>query len=316
MIVLLVGNGSINAAGAPGYLNDYLTVGGPLQEQVALPTNGPNSLIFGGSSYDGALSISADGQKIVVAGYNIPLGSFSGTIDSSSTTGSPPVPRGVGLMDAAGNFNVLATTTKFSGGTIRSAAADGAGNYWAGGGLSGIVYLGNNSPATTVSSLSSATRNLGFVNGNLYFTETGSGDGVMAFSGAPTSSATPVLLVNTAGTGTGSPSPKGFAFNPVLTIAYVADNRAASSGGGIQRFNWNGTSWVYAYTIGNDLTSSKEVYDIVADFSGANPVIYAITGEATGNKLVSVFDTGASSIFTALETAPSGDAFRGLVFAP
>ncbi len=316
LIVLQVGNGSINAAGAPGVLNDYLTVGGPLQTQVALPTSGASSLIFGGSSYDGALSVSADGQKIVVGGYAIPLGSFSGTIDTSSSTGATAVPRGVGLMDAAGNFTLAATTTKFSGGTIRSAAADGAGNCWAGGGLSGIVYLGTNSSPSTLSSVSSATRNLGFVNGNLCFTETGSGDGVMAFSGAPRSAATPVLLVNTGSTGTGTPSPKGFAFNPALTIAYVADNRASSSGGGIQRFNWNGSSWVYAYTIGYTLSSSKEVYDFVADFSGANPVIYAITGEAAANKLVTVTDTGASSAFKVLETAPSGDAFRGLVFAP
>ena len=316
LIVLQVGNGSIGSSGAPGYLNDYLTTGGPLQTQVALPTNGSNALIFGGSSYDGGLSVSADGQSMVVPGYNVALGSFSGTIDTSSTTGASAVPRGVGLVNAAGTCVVQATTTKFSGSTIRSAIADGAGNYWAGGGASGVVYLGNNAASATLSTVSSATRNFNFVNGSIYFTETGSGDGVMAFTGAPKSAATPVMVVSTAGTGTGTPSPKGFAFNPGLTIAYVADNRTAANGGGIQRFNWNGSSWVYAYTLGYTLSSSKEVYDLVADFSGTNPVIYAVTGEASANKLVTVTDTGAASAFTVLETAPAGDAFRGLVFAP
>ena len=313
IVVLQVGNGSISSSGAPGVLDDFLTVGGVLQTQLALPTTGSNALIFGGSSYEGALSLSADGQNIVVGGYNVPLGSFSGTIDSSSASS---VPRAVGSVNAAGSFTLDATTIQFSGSTIRSAAADGAGNFWAGGGSSGVVYLGTKAAAATISTISPATRNLNLINGNIYFTETGSGQGVMAFAGAPKTSATPTMLVSTAGTGTGTPSPKGFAFNPAMTIAYVADNRTAANGGGIQRFNWNGSAWAYAYTLGYTLSSSQEIYDVIADFSGPNPLLYAVTGESTRNRLVTVTDTGAGSTYTILETAPAGDAFRGLVFAP
>jgi hypothetical protein len=315
---LQVGNGSINSSGAPGFLNDYFTAGGALQAQVALPKSGANALIFGGSSYDGALSSSADGQSIVIPGYNIPTGSYTGTLDSSSTTGSPAVPRAVGLVNAAGTFTLSATTTKFSGSTIRSAVADGAGNVWAGGGSSGINYLGSNASPATVWSSSSSTRNLNFVNGNIDCSETGAGIGigVVVFSGAPESSASATLVINTSGTGTGSASPKGFVLNTNLGIAYIADNRASSDGGGIQRFNWNGSSWAYAYTLAYTLSSSKEVYDVIADFSGANPVLYAVTGESTANNLVTVTDTGSNSTYKILETAPSGDAFRGLVFAP
>ena len=138
----------------------------------------------------------------------------------------------------------------------------------------------------------------------------------MAFSGTPTSAATPTLVLSTDGTGSGTPSPKGFAFNPALTIAYVADNRTASTGGGIQRFNWNGTAWAYAYTMGYTLSSSKQVWDIAADFSASAPVLYAVTGESTANHLVSVTDTGPGSAYTILATAPAGDAFRGVAFAP
>jgi hypothetical protein len=313
IVVLQVGNGSISASGAPGVLEDYLAVGGVLQTQLALPTTGSNALIFGGSSYEGALTLSADGQNIVLGGYNVPLGSFSGTIDSSSAAS---VPRAVGSVNAAGSFMLDATTTQFSGSTIRSAVGDGAGNFWAGGGSGGVVYLGTRASAATISAISPATRNLNWVNGNLCFTETGSGQGVMSFAGAPRTSATPSMLVNTAGTGTGTASPKGFAFNPAMTMAYVVDNRTAANGGGIQRFNWNGSAWVYAYTLGYTLSSSQEIYDIIADFSGPSPVLYAITGEATRNHLVTVTDTGAGSAYTILETAASGDAFRGLAFAP
>ncbi len=314
LIVLQVGNGSISNSGAPGFLNDYLTIGGALQTQIALPTTGASALIFGGSSFEGSLSVSADGKNIIVGGYNVPLGSFSGTIDNSSTSGGSAVPRAVGSVNAAGVFTLNAKTTQFSTSTIRSAVADGAGNYWAGGGASGIVYLGTNSAAATISTVSTSTRTLNLVNGNLCFTENGSSPGIMAFGNAPTTAESPTVLISTAGLGT--TSPEGFAINPALTIAYVINNSAASSGGGVQRFNWNGSAWVYAYTLSYTLTSSDVLYFMVADFSGANPVIYATSGEATGNRLVTVTDSGAGSTFKILETAPSGDAFRGVVFAP
>ena len=316
VVVLQVGNGSISSSGAPGQLNDYSSAGGPAVIHISLPTTGAGALVFGGSSYDGVLSLSADGHSIVIPGYNVAIGYTTSSLDSSSTGGSTPVPRAVGSVSANGTFTLNATTTQFSGSTIRSGMADGNGNFWAGGGASGIVYLGLNSPGATVSTISTSTRDLAFENGNIYFTETGSGQGIMGFSGAPTSSSTPSMIVSTVGTGSGTPSPKGFAINPAMTIAYVADNRASTSGGGIQRFNWNGSSWIYAYTLVNNLTSSKEVEDIAVNFSGANPIIYAITGESTGNHLVTVPDTNSSATFVSLETAPSGDAFRGITFAP
>jgi hypothetical protein len=194
--------------------------------------------------------------------------------------------------------------------------SDGEGNFWAGGGSGGIVYLGTNFPPATISTASSATRDLGLVNGSIYFTETGAGPGVMGFAGAPTAAATPTIVVSTEGTGSGSPSPKGFAFNPALTVAYVADNRSAASGGGIQRFDWNGAGWVYAYTLGYTLSASQQVWGMTADFSGPNPVLYTITGESAENHLVSATDTGSGSAYIILATAPPGDAFRGVAFAP
>lgn len=314
LIVLQVGNGAIATSGAPGVLEDFPVFGGPSLNTIALPASGTNALIFGGSSYDGEMSLSGDGKSIVIPGYNVPAGYITSAIDSSSTTGASAVPRAVGLVRANGAFAIAATTTQFSGSTIRGATADGAGNFWAGGGSSGIVYLGGNAPAATLSTISSATRELAFVNGNLCFAETGSGYGIMSFSGAPMASSTPTLLLNSGGLGNGGGSPVDFAFSP--TIAYVADNRTNTTGGGVLRYNWNGSSWVYAYTLVNNATSSKEVDAMVVNFNGAHPVIYAVTGEATGNSLVTVTDTGSSSSFSVLDTAASGDAFRGLVFAP
>jgi hypothetical protein len=187
---------------------------------------------------------------------------------------------------------------------------------WAGGGSGGIVYMGTNSASATLSTVSGATRNLGWVNGNLCFTETGSGHGVMAFAGAPTSAAVPTLVLSTDGTGSGTPSPKGFAFNTALTVAYVADNRTAGAGGGIQRFNWDGTAWTYAYTLGYTLSASQQVWDMAADFSGPSPILYAVSGESTGNHLVTITDDGPASAYSILATASAGSVFRGVAFAP
>ena len=307
LIVLQVGNGTIGSAGAPGVLNEYSPAGGPAVSQVALPTSGPGALAFGPSSYGGGVTLSADGQALVIAGYNAAAGSYSGgSIDTSSTGGSSPVLRAVGTVNSTGSFALSATTTKFSGSTIRSAVSDGKGNYWAGGGSGGIAYLGTTAAPATISTVSTATRDLGIFNGKLCFTETGSGIGVMGFAGAPTVAVAPAMVVSTAGLGSGSSSPKGFAFNPAMTIAYVADNRSAASGGGIQRFNWTGTAWVHAYTLGYTLSSSKQVWGMTADFSGPSPVIYAVTGESTGNRLVSAADTGAGSAYTDSRDRPLG----------
>jgi hypothetical protein len=61
---------------------------------------------------------------------------------------------------------------------------------------------------------------------------------------------------------------------------------------------------------------------LVADFSGANPVLYATTTGSTSNRLVKLADSGDLSgnggtfTPTTLATAPTNEAFRGVAFAP
>ena len=316
LVVLQIGNGTVNSAGSPGVLNEFSPAGGSPLSQVALPTSGTEGMLFGSIAYGSGVFLAPDGHSLVVSGYNVPSGSYSGSsLDSSSTSGPSGVLRAVGCVNAAGAYWLGATTALFSGSSLRSAVTDGHGNFWGGGGSGGIVYLGTNSTPVTISTLNSATRNLNLVNGRLFYTVGAGQVGIMAFTGAPTTPATPALFLNTAGTGSGA-SPVGFTFNPAMTVAYIADNRKASSGGGIQRFNWNGSAWVYAYTLAYTLSSSQQVWELAADFSGPNPVLFATTGESSGNNLVCVTDAGAGSSYSILATAAAGDAFRGLAFAP
>jgi len=57
-------------------------------------------------------------------------------------------------------------------------------------------------------------------------------------------------------------------------------------------------------------------HGVAVDFSGAHPVIYATTAEATSDRLVSITDTGATATATTLATAGVNQLFRGLSLAP
>ncbi|HZM03413.1 MAG TPA: hypothetical protein VFC44_10335 [Candidatus Saccharimonadales bacterium] len=324
LAVLQVGDGSaaIGSHGNPIIVADYQT-NGTFVSQVNIPTNGDDALVQGGSAFSGMLSLSTDGQYLVLQGYNtnIPY-TLTSSIDTST---SIAVPRGVGTVDAFGNFILdVITTNKFSGGTIRGAVTDGQGNFWAGGSKDGIQYLGTNfSPGTISGAGAGAIRDMLMVNGSIYFSTsqypaTGS-NGLAAFIGAPTNAATPTLVINASTNlipgATGTPNPKGFAINPALTIAYYVDMQGIGTGGGIERFtgDGSGTNWVYQYT----LTYTTDPFqELAVDFSGTNPVVYAIAATGSPNLLVSVVDTGAASTFNFLTFSPTSTVFRGLTFAP
>ena len=55
---------------------------------------------------------------------------------------------------------------------------------------------------------------------------------------------------------------------------------------------------------------------MTVNFSGANAVIYAVTAETSFNRLISLTDTGASSVVTTLATCPNNELFRAVKFAP
>ena len=98
--------------------------------------------------------------------------------------------------------------------------------------------------------------------------------------------------------------------NPSLTVAYVADQR--NSAGGIQKWTNDGGTWTLAYTFG----TGAGAFGVVADFSGATPIVYATTGEASSNRLVQIVDTNASAVATVLATAGSNRWFRGVDVVP
>lgn len=318
LVVLQDGTGSapLSNAGTALYLDQFTTAGTYVND-VSIPSTGSSALVNSGTAgSEGQLSLSADGQYIVLAGYNTAAGSASVASSTSAT-----VPRGVATVDANGNYNLAGTTSSlYSGNNIRSGTTDGSGNFWAAGAVGGVANMAPGTPAY-ISTTSVNNRLIQDIGGNLYFsTGSGSTRGIYKITGTPTSGAnTAASFINTSSLG--SVSPYGFAFNANLTLAYIADSDAytTSAGlGGIEKWALVGSTWTFQYSLPvintTGTTTSAGANGLAVDFSGANPVIYATS--ADGASLFDVVDTGASATDTLLDTAGANTTYRGLVFAP
>jgi hypothetical protein len=318
LAVLRIGNGTetLTANGNSAFVDQFTTAGGYVNS-VTIPNSGAGSVVLEGNRTAAAfLSLSANGQYLTFAGYNALPNSAFGNLQNAAGTS---VPRVVGQVDMAGNFTMAASTTVgYSANSFRSALTDGSGNYWGIGSstaLGGPYYMAPGTPGYMQTTLVTF-RAANIFNGNIYVGLTGSaggGPGIYGFSGMPTGAATPTQVIGT-GTGAGTGD---FEFNSAMTIAYIADDRAVASGGGIQKWTFDGTAWSLAYTIASG--SPNGARGLAVDWSGVNPVVYATTGESasgTPNKLVGYVDTGITGTATVLATAGTLQFWRGLEFIP
>jgi hypothetical protein len=318
IVVLQAGDGTAALSGVatPQFVLEYLpgtsNQAGPVQT-IAIPTSSLNRLLIAGNATsEGHIAISLNQSNLTFQGYDADLG-----VAAISGTSANGTNRCVGQLDADGNFTRTAqgTTTEFTAGSIRSTISDGT-NYWMSGSGSaageGIWYSANGgTPAQIQSGVN--TRVTRIYNGNLYFTTAGA---MSAYTGVPTSGATATA------TGITGSSLYEFAINAAGNVAYVCDDSALASGGGVAKWTNNAGTWGKAFTFGavNGLTAGCR--SLVADFSGPNPVIYATTADAA-TKLIKITDTSAFAATidsvdeaTTLAVALANTAFRGVAFAP
>ena len=101
-----------------------------------------------------------------------------------------------------------------------------------------------------------------------------------------------------------------------LDRLYVADDRATTNGGGIQKWTFDGTIWTLANTFEPPGTvGARGLTGRI--FSGTAVALFATTAESTANRLMTMIDDGTSSpAFTVLATAPAKTVFRGVDFSP
>lgn len=310
LTVLRTGDGTaaLSNASTAVFLDQYNPTGSQTTPTftVALPTSGAAVLTNSGSATsEGQITRSADGSRIIVAGYGVGAGTTG-----VATTTSADVPRVVNAVTAGGTVTRIgATGTNFSGSNIRSAASLNGTTAYAVGGNSGTVLLPDN---TTVSTTATNQRVANIFNGTLYTsTQAGTARGIYQVgTGLPTAGGTASTAVIDTG---GTSQPNAFAFNPAGTVAYIADDRTVANGGGIQKWTGSGTTWTLAGTF-NSLSGTSGARGLAVDFSGTNPVLYATT---TDNRLVSLTDAGNfAAAADILATAGTNQAFRSVVFSP
>jgi hypothetical protein len=274
---------------------------------MALPDGGASALLISGvASSEGYMTLSGDGRFLAVAGYNTNRGVLTSSLSSST---SANVPRAVGTIDGAGNYTLAASTSvQYSGDNLRAGATDGSNNFWGAGSGGGTWYFGNAAAAGSVQTNVANTRVINVVNGGLVFSTQSGTRGLYSLGGLPTNAAVTNLLFATGN----STSPEDFTFNAATNLAYVADD---SNSGGIQRWQFSSGTWTNAYTLGSG-AAGIGARSLTVDFSGANPVIYAVTAETAANRLIAITDTGAGSAAATLATCPANELFRAVKFAP
>src|SRR5262249_29308679 len=104
------------------------------------------------------------------------------------------------------------------------------------------------------------------------------------------------------------PSNYDFFFADPNTL-YVCDDRP-SAAGGIEKWVFSGGNWNLVYTLNPSLNiGCRGITGIV---TAGQTVLYATTAETAFNHIVMVTDTGPSSAFAVLATAPLNEVFRDL----
>ena len=213
VVVLQCGN---IGTGTAGTLIEY-NQAGATDFQVALPSTGSDAIVFGNNStLNHDIQLSGDGAFVVVGGY---ANTFA-SVDSATGANSPRV---VALVKYDGTYaRPFISTTALSGTAVRSAAADGFGNFW-GNGNSAPTYLNT---ATTLRS--GAVRVTAIFNGNLHYSPAA---GAYAYAGTPTMFLGDGALTLSSASMGANATASGYAFpaNPVEgSKAYLVDYNGTS----------------------------------------------------------------------------------------
>ena len=366
--VLRIGNGVPNNAGNP--ISDWNNKQNPIfidefdpnvtnattpTVTVAIPTNGQDSLFLNGNagSEGEGCTLSADRSALTATGYHGDI------LSQPGTPSNLPYLRGITVIDAFGtNHLALARNDWYGFATGKTnprgvVSDDGTNNFWGSGNVVGTLYFNpevNDGAPQFLQNLSD-TRSVKIINNTLYTTIIGKD------SKSPSYPAGIYTFVDF--NGNPDPLPTGFAgfhlvvpafdkytnvcgfyINPQGTIAYTAD-----LAWGVQKYIKSGGQWQFAcnYSVkGYEQTASGTVitndvkngfggcWDVVVDFSGTNPVLYATTedfsfynGNANSNRIVRIVDTNSDitgltiTNFTVVAQATGTNVgFRAIDFTP
>ncbi|MBS1712713.1 MAG: hypothetical protein JST30_00100 [Armatimonadetes bacterium] len=327
IVVSRVGDGSaaLNSAATAVFLDEY-TPAGILVQTIALPTalDGENRILTssGSATSEGFVALSVDGKGVAIAGYDAPVGTASIAGSSSATFN-----RVVGWVKADGTVDTRTNIDGYDGNNVRSVCTVDGSAFWTGGtagsGLqatAGVRYnpYGPGQLGVQLSTDVTNVRNVKIQFDQLFTSSmSGAFRGVNTVgTGVPTTSGqTTVLLPGFDPSTSSSQSVYDYWFADSSTL-YVADDRSAANGGGLQKWTFDGTTWVLAYTITAGVPGNGGIRGLTGKSDAGGNVLYATSGENAANSLVVLTDTGAGSSFSVVAVAAVNTRFRGLAFSP
>ena len=257
-----------------------------------------NSLqVSGTATSEGQMSLSPDGSILTIAGYVPP---FTGSGSLSGRTAAQ-APRGYVTVNAAGTVSASTIVSNaYSTDNIRSGVTgDGSAFWFTGSSGSGSGIMAFSGGATNqIADINS--RVIKIYNNDLYYSTGSAVQGIYRISGTPTSSnAAPVsVLTGVSGQGT---SPYDFALSADGNTMYVADD-----GIGVQKFTFDGSAWSLAYNFTNGLGSSR-AFGLDVVFGATNQVLWT-----SPTNVWSALDEGFAANATSIYTPGANYALRGL----
>ena len=259
-----------------------------------------NSLqVSGTATSEGQMSLSPDGSILTIAGY-VPPFAGSGSLSGRAATNAP---RGYVTVNASGTVSSSTILSNaYSTDNIRSGVTgDGSAFWFTGSSGSGSGIMAFSGGATNqIADINS--RVIKIYNNDLYYS-TGSGvRGIYRISGTPTSSNAAPVSVLTGVSGQGS-SPYDFALSADGNTMYVADD-----GIGVQKFTFDGSAWSLAYNFTNSLAlASPQAFGLDVLFGATNQVLWT-----SPTNVWSALDEGFATNATSIYTTGANYALRGL----
>jgi hypothetical protein len=323
--VVRLGDGvtPLSGAAAPVFIDAYDGVTGTTAgPSIALPTTtvGVNRALTlsGSASAEGGLSRSVDGAWVTLGGYELPLG----TAAVATSLGSRTLAR-VSAGGVVDTRTSVATAAGLDQASVRAAVTvDGTG-FWAlhaSPSMGQLTYTGYaGSPATTLVTSPIIARSLTLFGSQLLASvSVPEGSGVFATNSLPrVPTAAITQLPGFPLTNTLSPYgvvPFDTDRNGAADLLFIADDRAALSGGGVLVWRLVGGRWSM---VGSVPGLSNGLRGLTGRVDGANYVLYGTTTEGRTRLLRLAVDavTWAATI-TTVATAGVNQVFRGVAFAP
>lgn len=334
--VVRVGDGSAALSNAStAVFIETRTLDGTLVSTLSMPTadSGFNKAfsLSGTATSEGGLTLSVDGHYLALAGYAVAPGTTTVSGSASAT-----VNRVVARIDSAGNIDTRTLLkAAFNTASVRSACTVDGSAFWVTGTSSGtpatagVHYIGLAAGSSTqVLATPNNTRWCGIYGGQLYATSASTANSVYYYSvftvgsGLPTNTGNTATILNGLPAASG-PSPYGFVMLDVtpniagLDTLYIADDRASTSGGGVQKWTFDGTSWTQNSAFSASQTIG--VRAVAAMNTGAVVNLIATTASDANNpsRVIVLVDDGVNAPTpTVIATVSTNTVYRGIAFSP